>query len=284
MRNVMITTIGEDYVLAAQAKGLSSRRVVLTYAARNAILPQLQVFGLALGFVVSGAIIMEIVFSYPGIGLLLFNAVTSNDYPLMQADLPRDHFRRPARQPDRRHCSSSSSTPASRARDGPMTVALPISADPSAVRRRNPAAIGHWRRLPTKAKVGRRPAGVLRPGRPHRPVRRPLRPVVPKPLAQPLIARARRRTPARDDESGQDVLSQLLVGIRLTLELGFVVGVVATALSVIVGVSAGFLGGCLGRTALAHLERLPGAPGAAPCSLCCSATCTERADGRPSWS
>jgi peptide/nickel transport system permease protein len=85
MRNVMITTIGEDYVLAAQAKGLPTRRVVFTYAARNALLPQLQGFGLALGFVVSGAIIMEIVFSYPGIGLLLLNAVTSNDYPLMQA-------------------------------------------------------------------------------------------------------------------------------------------------------------------------------------------------------
>lgn len=85
MRNVMITTIGEDYVLAAQAKGLSSRRVVFTYATRNALLPQLQGFGLALGFVVSGAIVMEIVFSYPGIGLLLLNAVTSNDYPLMQA-------------------------------------------------------------------------------------------------------------------------------------------------------------------------------------------------------
>ncbi len=85
MRNVMITTVGEDYVIAAQAKGLPSRRVVFTYAARNAILPQLQGFGLAIGFVVSGALVMEIVFSYPGIGLLLLNAVTSNDYPLMQA-------------------------------------------------------------------------------------------------------------------------------------------------------------------------------------------------------
>ena len=85
MRNVMITTVGEDYVVAAQAKGLRSSRVVLTYAARNAILPQLQGFGLALGFVVSGAIVMEIVFSYPGIGLLLLNAVTAKDYPLMQA-------------------------------------------------------------------------------------------------------------------------------------------------------------------------------------------------------
>jgi peptide/nickel transport system permease protein len=85
MRNVMITTIGEDYMLAAQAKGLSNRRVMFSYAARNALLPQLQGFGLAVGFVVSGAIIMEIVFSYPGIGLLLLNAVTSNDFPLMQA-------------------------------------------------------------------------------------------------------------------------------------------------------------------------------------------------------
>jgi peptide/nickel transport system permease protein len=84
MRNVMITTIGEDYVLAAQAKGLSSRRVVLTYAARNAILPQLAGFGLALGFVVSGALLMEIVFNYPGIGFQLFTAVQSDDYPMMQ--------------------------------------------------------------------------------------------------------------------------------------------------------------------------------------------------------
>jgi peptide/nickel transport system permease protein len=84
MRNVMITTIGEDYVIAAQAKGLPNRRVIFTYAARNALLPQLQGFGLAVGFVISGALVMEIVFSYPGIGLLLLNAVTSHDYPLMQ--------------------------------------------------------------------------------------------------------------------------------------------------------------------------------------------------------
>ncbi|MGC8464756.1 MAG: ABC transporter permease [Acidimicrobiales bacterium] len=85
MRNVMITTIGEDYVLAAQAKGLAPRRVVLTYAARNAILPSISGFALALGFVVSGTLLMEIVFNYPGIGTQLYTAVTSNDYPLTQA-------------------------------------------------------------------------------------------------------------------------------------------------------------------------------------------------------
>jgi peptide/nickel transport system permease protein len=84
MRNVTITTIGEDYVLAAQAKGLSSRRIVFTYAARNAILPNIAGFALAIGFVVAGALVMEIVFSYPGVGLTLYNAVTANDYPLTQ--------------------------------------------------------------------------------------------------------------------------------------------------------------------------------------------------------
>jgi peptide/nickel transport system permease protein len=85
MRNVMITTIGEDYVIAAQAKGLSRSRIIFTYAARNAFLPQLQGFGLALGFVVSGALVMEIVFSYPGIGQDLVQAVQAKDFPLMQA-------------------------------------------------------------------------------------------------------------------------------------------------------------------------------------------------------
>jgi len=85
MRNVMVTTIGEEYVMAAQAKGLRNHRVVFTYAARNALLPQLQAFGLALGYVVSGAIVMEIVFGYPGVGLLLLSAVQSHDFPMMQA-------------------------------------------------------------------------------------------------------------------------------------------------------------------------------------------------------
>ncbi len=84
MRNVMITTISEDYVLVAQAKGLSPQRVMFTYAARNAILPNIAGFALSLGFVVAGALVMEIVFSYPGVGLTLYNAVQANDYPLLQ--------------------------------------------------------------------------------------------------------------------------------------------------------------------------------------------------------
>jgi peptide/nickel transport system permease protein len=83
MRNVMVTTMDEDYVLIAQAKGLSKRRVIW-YAARNAILPSVSGFALAVGFVVSGALLTEIVFSYPGLGFILLSAVQDADYALLQ--------------------------------------------------------------------------------------------------------------------------------------------------------------------------------------------------------
>ncbi len=83
MRNMMLTTMDEDYVLIAAAKGLSNRRVI-SYAARNAILPSVSGFSLAIGFVVSGSLLTEIVFSYPGIGYILLQAIGSEDYPLLQ--------------------------------------------------------------------------------------------------------------------------------------------------------------------------------------------------------
>jgi peptide/nickel transport system permease protein len=83
MRNMMLTTMDEDYVLIAQAKGLPRHRVI-SYAARNAILPSVSGFSLAIGFVVSGALLTEIVFSYPGIGYILLQAIGSEDYPLLQ--------------------------------------------------------------------------------------------------------------------------------------------------------------------------------------------------------
>lgn len=84
MRNMMVTVLDEDYVTVAQAKGLRPRRVLVNYAARNAMLPQLSSFALSLGFIVGGTIVMELVFSYPGVGKLLLDATTAKDYPLMQ--------------------------------------------------------------------------------------------------------------------------------------------------------------------------------------------------------
>ncbi len=85
MRNNMITTLAEDYVRMARAKGLPGRRIMLDYAARNAILPNLTGFAMSLGFVVGGAILVEYVFNYPGVGYMLLQAVNYEDYPLMQA-------------------------------------------------------------------------------------------------------------------------------------------------------------------------------------------------------
>ena len=85
MRNTMITTLAEDYVRMARAKGLPGRRIMLDYAARNAILPNLTGFAMSLGFVVGGAILIELVFNYEGVGWLLLQAVNNDDYPLEQA-------------------------------------------------------------------------------------------------------------------------------------------------------------------------------------------------------
>ena len=85
MRNNMISTLAEDYVRMARAKGLPSSRIMLDYAARNAVLPNLTGFAMSLGFVVGGAILIEYVFNYPGVGYMLLQAVQNEDYPLMQA-------------------------------------------------------------------------------------------------------------------------------------------------------------------------------------------------------
>ncbi len=69
MRNAMISVLAEDYIIMADAKGLSDRRVMFNYAARNAMLPSVTAFGMALGFVISGALVTEVVFSYPGSGV-----------------------------------------------------------------------------------------------------------------------------------------------------------------------------------------------------------------------
>jgi peptide/nickel transport system permease protein len=84
MRNTMIAVLGSDYVNLARAKGLQPMRVALRYAARNALLPSVTGFGMALGFVLGGSLLTEIVFSYPGQGYMLVQAVRNQDYALMQ--------------------------------------------------------------------------------------------------------------------------------------------------------------------------------------------------------
>jgi len=84
VRSAMLETLGEDHVLTARAKGLSRRAIIRKHALRNAMLPTVTMIGLSLGSIVSGAILIEVIFSWPGIGSALYQAVLHRDYPMLQ--------------------------------------------------------------------------------------------------------------------------------------------------------------------------------------------------------
>jgi peptide/nickel transport system permease protein len=85
VRSAMLETLGEDYILTARAKGLRNWAIVRRHALRNSLLPITTLVALSLGYVIGGAILVETVFSYPGIGLLTYDAIQARDYPLLQA-------------------------------------------------------------------------------------------------------------------------------------------------------------------------------------------------------
>ncbi|MBI5450756.1 MAG: ABC transporter permease [Gammaproteobacteria bacterium] len=85
VRASLLEVLGEDFVRTARAKGLSESRVVLRHALRNALLPVITVLGLQLGTLLGGAVITEIVFSWPGVGQMTIDAINRRDYPVVQA-------------------------------------------------------------------------------------------------------------------------------------------------------------------------------------------------------
>src|SRR5262245_33854621 len=84
MRSSVIETRGEDYVTTARAKGISDARVLRSHAVPNALLPTVSLIGINLGFIIAGAITVEVVFSWPGLGTLTQEALEARDYPLLQ--------------------------------------------------------------------------------------------------------------------------------------------------------------------------------------------------------
>jgi peptide/nickel transport system permease protein len=84
VRGAMLSTLTEDYITLAEAKGLPQRRILWHYAVRNAVLPNLTTFGRMLGVMLGGQLLAEIVFAYPGLGYLLLQAIRNQDYPLLQ--------------------------------------------------------------------------------------------------------------------------------------------------------------------------------------------------------
>ncbi|KRB01251.1 peptide ABC transporter permease [Devosia sp. Root685] len=87
MRNNMINLLGEDYIVMGRAKGLADNRVMLWYAARNALLPTVSSLAIALGTVLGGSLVTEVVFNYPGLGNTLYQAIIARDYPVIQGQL-----------------------------------------------------------------------------------------------------------------------------------------------------------------------------------------------------
>jgi peptide/nickel transport system permease protein len=87
VRSSMLEVLQQDYVRTARSKGISERRVILHHAMRNAWLPVVTMIGLEFGFLLGGVVVVETVFSYPGIGRLVFNAINQRDIPVVQASV-----------------------------------------------------------------------------------------------------------------------------------------------------------------------------------------------------
>lgn len=85
MRSTMLATIGEDYIELARMKGLTERRVLFNHAVRNSLLPLATTLPMILGWAVAGSVVIETVFSWPGLGLLMVEGVAASDYPVVQA-------------------------------------------------------------------------------------------------------------------------------------------------------------------------------------------------------
>jgi peptide/nickel transport system permease protein len=83
----MLEVLAQDYVQTARAKGLPGRLVILRHAFRNALVPVVTILGLEFGFLLSGVVVTETVFSWPGVGRLVFNAITQRDIPVVQASV-----------------------------------------------------------------------------------------------------------------------------------------------------------------------------------------------------
>jgi ABC-type dipeptide/oligopeptide/nickel transport system permease component len=84
IRSALLETLGEDYVLTARAKGLPQRHILWRHAMRNAMLPLVTLVALDLGLIVGGALLIEVIFSWPGIGLAMYTAIGQRDYPMLE--------------------------------------------------------------------------------------------------------------------------------------------------------------------------------------------------------
>ncbi len=243
MRSAMLETLGEDYVLTARAKGLRNFGIVRKHGFRNALLPIVTLIALSLGFIIGGAITIEYVFSYPGIGLATVEAIDQRDWPLLQAifllltllgDLLQPH-RGPALREAR---------PAG---GGSMSVTPPTTLD----RRPPPGDKGvpeRPRLAFLRSSVFRKPAtlvglaiillfvliAIFAPQ---------LEPYNPRSKTGAVYAPPSSAHWLGTDDAGADMLSLVIAGARVSLIVGFAAAFVAMVIGGAVGLFSGFFGG-----------------------------------------
>ena len=208
-RASVIEELRELYVLAARARGVSRTRAVVRHAFRNSLIPIVTIIGLQFGAVLTGTIITETIFAWPGVGRLLIQAINFRDYPLVQGCILFISFTyvddEPADRPDLR---------------------LARSADPASMMIR--ARHRDRRRSPSGAALA---GPVLTP---YRPVRAGARPAPRAPsLAHPFGL----------DELGRDILSRIVSGARISLLVGLAVVSVSSIVGMLLGSMAGYFGG-----------------------------------------
>jgi peptide/nickel transport system permease protein len=238
MRNMMVTTISEDFVLMAVAKGLPRRRV-MWHAARNAVIPSIANLALTIGLLGSGSLVVEQVFNYPGVGNLLVQAVSNEDYPLIQGVFLVVTF---------------TVLIFSLAGDAMYYVLDPRT------RSATVNVMGRFR-LPRSPKVV---AGIVLLAFFG------LMTII-GPWIAPYDPNDTTFTPDQAPSwshllgtttLGQDVISQLLVGCRVTIVASFIAGLVATLIAVVIGLAAGYVGGKTdeGLSMLSTVFVIPGLP------------------------
>ena len=233
IRAGMLEVLGQDYVRTARAKGLAERLVIYRHGLWNAAIPVLTVTGLSLGFMLSGAIIIETVFSWPGLGRLIVQAVPGRDFPVIQAGV--FVFARDLRRAE----------PACRRALRGGRPAHPAGVMPRARwrRPRGPRSAATARPPWARRHRGHRGLAVLAPApSPADPIRNSLLDRLTPPM---WLAGRSARHPLGTDTLGRDVASRLLHGARVSLVVGLAAVAVAGTLGVALGLLAGYYRGWL---------------------------------------
>ena len=259
MRAMMVTMQGEDYMVQADALGLKDRRIFWKYAVRNAILPQSTAFALSLGHVVSGAVLVEVIFGYPGIGSLLVPRHTRIRLLRHFRDRVDSHRRHCAGHDDHRPCLPLD-RPAHHLREG-ITMALAVERSGLSIERylsgntlltyrymrRNPLLLGGLAILLALFLFWAVGSLIVSPEET-------------KPLAAIPRQKPSMEYPLGTDEVGRNIFAVMVSGTALTLRIGLIAGAVGLAIGAIIAFMAGYYGGVVDTVIRGTVDTLQTVP------------------------